>query len=72
MWDNIKVGDQVTRMLAGKIAMQLRVTTIADGVITCGGWTFDQRTGAEIDDDLGWGAPPMMTGSYLLVEEVVS
>ena len=62
----VKVGDTVTRMLAGVIPMQLVVTFVGDGLIKCGDWTFDQATGAEIDDYLDWGPPPKMTGSYLV------
>jgi hypothetical protein len=65
MSEPIKVGDTVTRMLAGTIPCQLTVTEITDDRIICGGWEFDKRTGAEIDDDLGWGPPPKITGSFI-------
>lgn len=45
--------------------MELRVTDITDTEIICGPYTFDKATGAEIDDDLNWGAPPKITGSYI-------
>ena len=61
----MKVGDTVTRWLAGTIPMELRVTDITDDRIVCGAWEFDLRTGAEIDEDLGWGPPPKMTGSFI-------
>ena len=51
---DVKVGDIVTRWLAGVIAMDLRVTEIDDKIIYCGkehGWWFDRATGCEIDDD---------------------
>jgi hypothetical protein len=63
--NSIEIGQFVTRMLAGEIEMQLRVTAITEDRIICGGWEFDRLTGAEIDDDLGWGPPPRMTGSYI-------
>lgn len=63
----VSVGDTVTRLLAGVIPMRLRVTRVSDGVIQCGAWTFDQETGAEIDEDLNWGPPPLETGSRLEV-----
>jgi hypothetical protein len=65
--DEIKVGDVVTRWLAGTIPMELRVTEITDDRIVCGGWEFDKATGAEIDEYLGWGPPPKyhMTGSFI-------
>lgn len=61
----MKVGDQVTRMLAGSIPMQLKITAIDDKFIHCGGkrgWKFDKITGAEVDEELGWGK---RTGSYI-------
>lgn len=63
---NPKVGDTVLRMLAGSIPCELRVSEVTDERIICGGWEFDRMTGAEIDDDLGWGPPPKMTGSFLV------
>jgi hypothetical protein len=65
MFDKVKVGDVVTRMLAGTIPMALRVTEITVLSIICGDYTFDKVTGAEIDDYLNWGPPPLMTGSFL-------
>ena len=61
----IKAGDMVTRWLAGTIPMELRVSAVTDDRIICGGWEFDKKTGAEIDEDLGWGPPPKMTGSFI-------
>ena len=65
MKTEFKVGDTVERVLAGEIGMKLKVTKVTDTTIECGAWTFDKETGAEIDDELGWGAPPKGTGSYL-------
>jgi len=62
---NIKVGDTVTRLLAGTIPMELKVTEVTDDRIVCGGWEFDKATGVEIDEELGWGPPPKMTGSFI-------
>lgn len=59
----MKIGDYVTRMLAGSIPMQLKVTAIDNKFIHCGDWKFDKTTGAEVDEDLGWGTE--VTGSYL-------
>lgn len=64
MFDLVQTGDRVTRILGGS-PMELTVTSVEGGVITCGPWTFDQKTGAEIDDEIGWGPPPRATGSYL-------
>ena len=60
---NIKVGDVVTRMLAGKVPLELKVTQV-DELIHCGPWTFSRNNGAEIDPELGW--TESVTGSYLV------
>lgn len=63
-FQHLKIGDRVTRLLAGTIPQPLRVVEVREDRIVCGGgWEFDRETGAEIDDDLGWG--PHFTGSYL-------
>lgn len=60
----MKVGDQVTRILADTISMQLIVTAIDEEFIHVGGgWKFDKVTGAEIDEELGWNKE--RTGSYI-------
>lgn len=61
----LKVGDTVTRLLAGQVPMLMRVTKITDDKVyaTCAepdfattellgddGWVFDRLTGVEIDD----------------------
>jgi hypothetical protein len=48
--------------------MKLRITAITTERIICGSWEFDRKTGAEIDEDLGWG--PQGTGSYIRGFEV--
>jgi len=45
--------------------MRLTITEIKDGLIYCGPWTFDESTGAEVDEYLEWGPPPLMTGSFI-------
>lgn len=67
----VKPGDIVYRYLAGTIEMALNVQTVENGIIDCG-WTFDQLTGAEVDEDLNWGPPPKMTGSYILTEKKIA
>lgn len=72
----LKIGDEVTRILAGK-PMKLIVGFIAEGVIHTGspdgsvpweqGWKFNIETGAEIDEDLGWDGL-RTTGSFLVKE----
>lgn len=61
---SIKVGDTVTRILAGEIRMPLKVTAITETRIICGPWEFDKNTGGEIDEDLGWDGI-IHTGSVL-------
>ncbi len=72
----VKVGDELTRMLGGKIPMQVIVgkiddihvfTSSADGIITLEeGWKFRIDTGAEVDEDLGWDGI-VKTGSYIKI-----
>jgi hypothetical protein len=52
--------------------MELRVTEITADRIVCGCYEFDKATGAEIDEDLGWGPPPRyaMTGSFIKMPDV--
>ncbi len=64
-FEKLRVGDVVVRMLAGTLPMKLQVSDITDQLIVCSAWRFDKVTGAEIDEELGWGPPPLMTGSYL-------
>lgn len=68
---DVKAGDKVTRLLAGSIPMELQVVSVDDRLIHCGpfGWTFCRDTGAEVDECLGWGAPPLQTGSFLVKDK---
>lgn len=66
----VKIGDKIIRNICGT-CMTFVVTDLTDTIIICGGdrnehngWWFDRETGAEIDEDLGWGPPPKMTGSF--------
>jgi len=69
MFGHLKPGDKVTRMLAGTIPVELTVNLVKNGLIVAGGlWTFDAETGAEIDEGLNWGPPPLSTGSFLKPE----
>ena len=63
---DISVGDTVFRYFADDLGtpMALHVTAVSEDRIICGEWQFDKRTGAEIDEFLGWG--PALTGSYIL------
>ena len=71
----MKIGDKLTRLLAGIVPMEVIVGEITetefkvssgDGIIPVEhGWTFDRKTGAEIDHDLHWGPMYGITGSYI-------
>ena len=65
----VKVGDTVTRYLAGDLRHTLTVTEVTSGKIICADWEFDRVTGAEIDDVLDWGPPPKAMGSYIAKED---
>jgi hypothetical protein len=56
-------GDEVTRWMGGEIVMNLIVTEVTETRVLCGSWEFDRLTGAEIDEDLGWGVNG--TGSFI-------
>jgi hypothetical protein len=66
---DVKAGDTVLRLLAGTIPMELSVSEVDADFIYCGapgeGWKFDRETGAEVDEELGWGPQFGATGSYL-------
>jgi hypothetical protein len=67
-FENVKPGDTVTRILGGA-PMRLRVSSVDETFIHCGGehgWKFDRRSGAELDEELGWGPNFGVTGSYLV------
>jgi hypothetical protein len=78
-FSHIKVGDYVTRMLAGTVPMKVRVSIITDDLIISGpdeesGYCFDRKTGAEVDKQLGWGIRDPQgnlspTGSFLVPTE---
>ena len=75
--NNLKVGDQVDRLLAGVVWMRMTVTKIADGKIYVGKsdelgnpaliWSFSPISGGEIDEELGWldGGINTPTGSQI-------
>ena len=62
--DDLKVGDEVVRMIAGGPFMRIKVTRVDPDTVRCGEWEFDKHTGAEIDEVLGWG--PGGTGSHIV------
>lgn len=67
----MQVGDTVTRMLAGVVPMPLKVTELTETLIVCGAYTFDRATGAEIDEELGWGPAYGQTGSMLILKDTL-
>lgn len=69
MFSHIKVGDTIQRNLAGVHIHSIVVTEVTDTKIIAGlGWEFCRKTGAEIDEDLGWGPAHGVTGSFLVKE----
>jgi hypothetical protein len=65
----VKVGERVTRMLAGRVPMEMMVSSVDEELIYCGAWTFNRDFGYEVDLDLGWGVEvngEIMTGSFLV------
>jgi len=77
---HITQGDTVIRLIAGELEMPMRVLEIEGDLISCtlldldAGdaiergliWTFDRKTGLEIDDGLEWGPRWQRTGSELV------
>ena len=60
----MKIGGTVTRMLAGVIPMDLKITDITEDKIVCGPWEFDKVTGIEIDEDIdGYVSHLIMSGT---------
>ena len=56
-------------MLAGTVPVVCTVEKVEDGIVyMAGGWTFDQLTGIEEDEELGWGVRFGYTGSFLVRE----
>jgi len=64
----MKIGDTVKRYIGGTASMKLVITDLTSTVIICGSWTFDRKTGMEIDEDLDWGPQSGRTGSFIEVE----
>lgn len=60
---DVKVGQKVIRYISSaRIPMPMLVTAVDETLIYCGDWTFDRRTGAEIDEALGWTGTPDASG----------
>jgi hypothetical protein len=53
----------VERTFSGGKTDTLTVTALENNRIICGDYEFDCVTGAEIDEEIGWG--PLGTGSYI-------
>jgi len=75
-FEHVKVGDTVTRMLAGTVPMlqevgkvdETFIYTFNDRVPLEEGWKFRRSNGAEVDEELGWDGITV-TGSYLIHEQ---
>lgn len=81
-FENLKKGDKVNRMLGGGLLMH-PVTVMGHnqgGLIIAAApgtehwpldelWTFDPKTGAEVDEGLEWGPKFGRTGTYLQHDE---
>ena len=65
--EEVKVGDEVTRIMGGMIMMHLKVSEVTEKRIVCGPWEFSRENGMEIDEDLGWDENE--SGSWLLTQE---
>ncbi len=77
---HITQGGTVIRLIAGELEMPMRVLEVEDELISCTlpdidpedaverglVWTFDRRTGLEVDDGLEWGPRWERTGSELV------
>lgn len=73
---DLRVGDRVTRVLGGA-PMVMEIVDVCEDVVVCaavredgslfrGDWTFCRDTGAEEDEELGWGRAHGVTGSFLV------
>jgi len=62
-------GDTVLRLIGGEVPMHLLVDAVSEDQIHCGPWAFCRKTGAEIDEELGWGPAYGHTGSFLVEEK---
>ncbi len=61
------VGDSIIRYITSeKIPMELKITEITEDKIICDDWKFDRKTGAEIDEELGWNE--YFSGSYMEID----
>lgn len=77
---HLKPRDSVTRLLGGVVPMPMRVIKIDKQLVYCAHaefsvqvairrdlvWTFDRKTGAEVDHGLRWGPEYRRTDSYLV------
>jgi len=63
--EGVEVGDTIIRRFIDddkdSPTVSLAVTAVEDDRVVCGSWTFDMKTGAEIDEQLGWGPHPQYT-----------
>ena len=50
---SLRPGDKVVRMLAGTIAVKMRVSEVDETFIHCGPWKFNRDFGFEVDEEIG-------------------
>lgn len=68
MFNHVKPGDKLTRVISGSVKMTVTVQAIDELFVYCRGeWKFSRLTGGEVDEDLGWTAT--QTGSWLMEKE---
>jgi hypothetical protein len=72
VFDDLKAGDMVTYVLAGR-ASRIRVTGRTAHQVLSGDWKFDSTTGKQLDPTLqpganDWGVPPPPVLGHLLKE----
>lgn len=64
---SLKPGDEVIRLLAGKIPIRLKVTMVLPDIIGCGPYVFSRRNGAELDEVIPF--TEEFTGSWIVPVE---
>ena len=58
---------KAARLETKHLLHELNAEGPAPSAEVCGPYKFDRITGAEVDEELGWGAPPLMTGSFIIL-----
>lgn len=61
----LKAGDTIDRIMGPGLVVPLIISKIDEKLIHCGPWKFDKLSGAEVDEELGWGPEFGQTGSWI-------